>query len=40
MATFMNKNHLIVQQTIVTITKVNDSDFISLTDIARVKNPS
>ena len=36
----MNKNHLIVQQTIVTITKVNNSDFISLTDIARVKNPS
>lgn len=36
----MSKNQIIVQQTIVTLTRVNESDFISLTDIARVKNAS
>lgn len=36
----MSKNQLLVQQTIVTLTRVNNSDFISLTDIARVKNSS
>jgi hypothetical protein len=36
----MSTNRLVVQQTIVTLTRINDSDFISLTDIARVKNPS
>lgn len=28
----MSKNQLLVQQTIVTLTRVNNSDFISLTD--------
>jgi hypothetical protein len=37
---FMSKKQLLVQQTIVTLTRVNNSDFISLTDIARVKNSS
>lgn len=36
----MSKNKLIVQETVVSLTRVNDSDFISLTDIARVKNPA
>jgi hypothetical protein len=36
----MSKNQLVVQQTIITLTRVNDSDFISLTDIARAKNSS
>lgn len=36
----MSKNQLLVQQTIVTLTRVNNSEFISLTDIARVKNSS
>lgn len=36
----VSKNQLIVQQTIVTLTRINESDFISLTDIARVKNAS
>jgi hypothetical protein len=30
---------LIVQDTLVSLTKVNDEDYISLTDIARVRNP-
>jgi hypothetical protein len=30
---------LIVQDTLVSLTRVNDDDYISLTDIARVRNP-
>ena len=36
----MSKNKLIVQEMVVSLTRINDSDFISLTDIARVKNPT
>lgn len=36
----MSKNKLIVQEMVVSLTRINDSDFISLTDIARVKNPA
>jgi len=36
----MIKNKLIVQNTIVSITRIEQSDYISLTDIARVKNPN
>ncbi len=31
---------LLVQNILVNLTRINDSDFISLTDIARVKNPA
>jgi len=34
------KGKLIVQNTIVSFTRIEQSDFISLTDIARVKNPN
>jgi KilA-N domain len=36
----VSKNKLIVQEMVVSLTRINDSDFISLTDIARVKNPT
>ncbi|MHB1247098.1 MAG: KilA-N domain-containing protein [Sulfuriferula sp.] len=36
----MSKNKLIVQEMVDSLTRINDSDFISLTDIARVKNPT
>jgi len=36
----MTKSQLIVQNTIVSITRIEQGDFISLTDIARVKNPN
>jgi len=36
----MTKRTLIVQDTVVALTRVEQGDFISLTDIARVKNPS
>jgi hypothetical protein len=36
----VSKNQIFVQQTIVTLTRVNAIDFLSLTDIARVKNVS
>ncbi|HUW26064.1 MAG TPA: KilA-N domain-containing protein [Gallionella sp.] len=35
----MTKGKLIVQDTVVSFTRVEQGDFISLTDIARVKNP-
>ncbi len=35
----MKKNQILVQQTVVTLTRVDDKDYLSLTDIARVKNP-
>lgn len=35
----MAKTKLLVQNTPISLTRINDSDFISLTDIARVKNP-
>jgi hypothetical protein len=35
----MAKGKLIVQDTIVSFTRMDQDDFISLTDIARVKNP-
>ncbi len=34
------KGKLIVQNTIVSFTRIEQGDFISLTDIARVKNPN
>ncbi|MDK9718785.1 MAG: KilA-N domain-containing protein [Trichlorobacter sp.] len=34
----MSKTKLLVQNTQISLTRINDSDFISLTDIARVKN--
>ena len=36
----MTKGTLIVQDTVVAFTRVKQGDFISLTDIARVKNPA
>lgn len=36
----MTKGQLIVQNTIVSFTRIEQADFISLTDIARVKNPN
>ena len=36
----MTKGTLIVQDTVVAFTRVEQGDFISLTDIARVKNPA
>ena len=36
----MSKNQLLVQNTLVNLARINDSDFISLTDIARIKNPA
>jgi hypothetical protein len=36
----MTKSQLIVQNTIVSFTRIEQGDFISLTDIARVKNPN
>lgn len=36
----LDKNKLMVQETMISLTRINDSDFISLTDIARVKNPA
>lgn len=35
----MANTKLLVQNTQITVTRINDSDFISLTDIARIKNP-
>jgi hypothetical protein len=35
----MTNGKLIVQDTIVSFTRIEQSDFLSLTDIARVKNP-
>ena len=35
----MTKGKLMVQNTIVSFTRIEQGDFISLTDIARVKNP-
>jgi len=34
----VKNSQIIVQDTVVTLTRVNESDFISLTDIARVRN--
>ena len=34
----MKSSRIVVQDTVVTLTRVNESDFISLTDIARVRN--
>ncbi len=36
----MTNTKLIVQNTIVSITRIEQADFISLTDIAKVKNPN
>lgn len=36
----MTKSQLIVQNTIVSITRIEQADYISLADIARVKNPN
>ena len=36
----MTNTKLIVQNTIVSITRIEQADFISLTDIARIKNPN
>lgn len=36
----MTNTKLIVQNTIVSITRIEPADFISLTDIAKVKNPN
>lgn len=36
----MAKTKLLVQNTPITLTRIDESDFISLTDIARVKNPA
>jgi KilA-N domain len=36
----MTKGTLIVQDTVVAFTRVEQGDFISLTDLARVKNPA
>jgi hypothetical protein len=35
----MVNTKLLVQNALITLTRINDSDFISLTDIARIKNP-
>ena len=36
----MTNTKLIVQNTIVSITRIEQADFIALTDIAKVKNPN
>ena len=39
MKTTATKGQLLVQNTIVSFTRISQGDFISLTDIAKVKNP-
>lgn len=39
MKTAVTKSQLLVQNTIVSFTRIAQGDFISLTDIAKVKNP-
>jgi hypothetical protein len=39
MKTKLNKGQLLVQNTVVSFARIQQSDFISLTDIAKVKNP-